>query len=96
MKPTPQKNHLRATYAALYSVAAAVPEAGVGLNVMAESLGHHLDRRTFDGLVSELERRKVLDLVPRGFEVVLMRGREYVDGLERLRLVAESFNREPR
>lgn len=96
MLPTPNRKHLAATYAALYQMAKFIPAPGIGLEILAAIAveSKKLDRPTFDGLISELERRRVVAIVPRGPELVLMRGREYADGLERLRLVGENFRRE--
>lgn len=81
--------HLRATYAALYALARTVPAEGIPEHRLRDGLGARLDKETFLGLLNELNRRKVVRLDT--LSLVITRGDEYADGMERLRLAGESL-----
>jgi hypothetical protein len=89
--PAPKKHHVRATLAALYALGTTVPEEGIALEELRTRLASHLEEKTFHGLLEELQRRKVLTLALIRDQRTLLRGPEYTDGLERLRLTAEQM-----
>ena len=90
--PTPPKKiHVRATFAALYALASTIPEDGIPEQEIRDRLAGHLDPETFIGLVHELQRRQVITVRQTKERRMLFHGREYKDGLERLRLAGESL-----
>lgn len=58
-------------------------------------LANHLSPEVFKGLVRELENMKLIKSVraPAG-TTALMRGPEYADGLEKLRLLGENLRQD--
>lgn len=89
----PHETHLRATYAALYALGTTIPPQGMAYDDLRSTLGAHLDKDTFHGLICELQRRKVVAAFPPGRARLVLRGPEYHDALERLRLAGESLKR---
>jgi hypothetical protein len=87
-----QGHRLKATYAALYALGATIPADGISVALLSSTLAKHLDADTFTGLLHELDRRRIVRiLVPaaEGAPVLIERGPEYKDGLERVRLASE-------
>lgn len=81
---------LRATYAALCAVGSVIPHRGIEVSELRRALAPHLDEETLEGLVRELGRRKIVS-IPLKDPAILVRGSEYMEGLERLRLACDSL-----
>ncbi len=88
----PEPRHVKATYAALYAMGSAIPKEGISSIRLATDLAKHLDSETLQGLLLELERRRIVRIMlDQAYPPFIFREQEYIDGLERLRLAAEQI-----
>lgn len=83
----------KATCAALYAVGSVIPAEGIPLLTLQATLCAHLENTVFQGLISRLRHLRILDVESSTVRVI--RGSEWKDGLEKLRLLGEALKTDP-
>lgn len=82
---------MRATYAALYALGTVITEKGLLVKDLTSGLARHIDAATFNGLIKQLEAWRIALVVHSDLGDVLIRGPEYDDGMERIRLAGQEI-----